>query len=136
MINTEADARSNASSSKKENRNRSVRSYRPASCLLFPLQSPPAHTNQRKRKWIRGAGMVIEKEEERKEEETRKKTGNEMEPPNAYLGIACLLVAPLVLPVSFFLLPPIFHLPSHSLPCSFLCLPFLLRARGRIPEEL
>ena len=44
---------------------------------------------------------------EDEEEETRKKTGNEMEPPNAYLGIACLLVAPLVLPVSFFLLPPI-----------------------------
>ena len=63
-------------------------------------------------------GRVEGRDLEDEEEETRKKTGNEMEPPNAYLGIACLLVALLVLPVSFFLLPPIFHLPSHSLPSS------------------
>lgn len=63
-------------------------------------------------------GPVLERSgRERKEEETRKKTGNEMEPPNAYLGIACLLVAPLVLPVSFFV--------------SF----FLLRARERRNKE-
>ena len=64
----------------------------------------------------KGGRKRIRKKLEDEEEETRKKTGNEMEPPNAYLGIACLLVAPLVLPVSFFLLPPIFHLPSFSLP--------------------
>ena len=82
-------------------------------------------------------GRVEGRDLEDEEEETRKKTGNEMEPPNAYLGIACLLVAPLVLPVSFyvFLLP--FYLPFSSLRSSLLSLsPFLFaRAEGRKKEE-
>ena len=82
-------------------------------CLTFGSRARGRNTGNRPK----GGRKRIRKKLEDEEEETRKKTGNEMEPPNAYLGIACLLVAPLVLPVSFFV--------------SFFLLSFLPLARAR-----